>query len=106
MTEQGNNGRRRPRSIRRHHIRLYEANRLCEHIMSQVPGAAGYGTEKLPTALAEHLGRCDCGMIFNVMQACLMRLVSEAVVPPSTADSPVPSPPDDGRHSGPRNGSL
>lgn len=98
MTEQASNGRSRPCSTRRGHLRLYEAHRLCGRILSQVPGAGAYRTEELPDALAEQLGCCDCGTIFNVVQACLMRLVSEAIVPPSSAASRAPRRPDSGQH--------
>ncbi len=43
--------------------------------------------EELPVALAEQLSRCDCRMIFSVAQACLMRLLTDSMVPRSAAEA-------------------
>lgn len=72
---------------------LYVAHRRCEEIMSQVPGRGGYRHQDLPGPLAKLLGRSDCNTIFNVIEACLVRLVSESIVPSSSADSPSPGRP-------------
>jgi hypothetical protein len=93
--ENGSSGR--PNEIRRQFRRLCQANRRCEEIMSQVPGRGDDRHEDLPGPLARLLGRCDCGTIYNVMRACLTRLVSEAILPPSAADSPPPGRPAGGR---------
>ena len=65
--------------------------------MAQLPGAEDHRTEELPAALAEQLGRCDCGMIFNVAEACLMRLLADSMVSPSAADARASDIPGDGR---------
>ncbi len=61
--------------------------------MSQVPGRGRYRHQDLPPPLARLLGRSDCNTMFNVIEACLMRLLAESIVPPSAADSPTPGRP-------------
>ncbi len=81
--------------VRRQFRRLCVAHRRCEQIMSQVPGTDDYHHEDLPPPLAGLLGRYGCNTIFNVIEACLMRLLTESIVPPSAAASPAPDRPVD-----------
>ena len=77
--------------------RLYVAHRRCEQIMSQVPGADDYHHEDLPQPLARLLGCYGCNALFSVLKACLMRLLTESIVPPSAADSQAPGRPGNDR---------
>ncbi len=65
--------------------------------MSQVPGKGSYRHQDLPRPLAKLLGLSDCNTMFNVIEACLMHLLTESIVPPSAADSPAPGRPVDDR---------
>lgn len=77
--------------VHRQFRRLCEVQRRCKQIMSQVLGAGDYRHEDLPRPLARLLGRCGCNIIFNVINACLMRLLAESIVPRPAGN---PSPPD------------
>ncbi len=76
-----------PNGVHRQFRRLHMAHRWSEQLLSQVPGAGDYRHEDLPPPLARLLGRYGCNVIFNVIEACLMRLLTESTVPPSVADS-------------------
>ena len=76
-----------PNGVHRQFRRLYAAHRWSEQLLSQVPDADDYRHEDLPPPLARLLGRYGCNVIFNVIEACLIRLLTESTVPPSVADS-------------------
>lgn len=65
--------------------------------MSRVPGRGSHRHQDLPRPLASLLGRSDGNTMFNVIEACLMRLLTESIVPTLAADSPVPGRPVDDR---------
>ncbi len=94
----GDNGSpSKPNRVRRQFRRLYAAHRQCEQIMSQIPGVEDYRPEDLPQPLARLLGSYGCNTMFNVLTACLMRLLTESMVPPSAADVRPSDIPGDGR---------
>jgi hypothetical protein len=73
--------------------RLHAARARSEQIASLVPGAAAHPPKRLPTPLAELLGRCGCGLLLSVVKACLLRLVAEATIPTSKGGAPMPDRP-------------
>ncbi len=80
--------RRGRRSLEHRLLRLREMNRLCSKILSQIPGSEQHRVDDLPASLADKIAGCDCATLNNVVRACLLRLIGEAIAPSTSRKGP------------------